>query len=77
MKTLTFRCSQSAKVKKSGRQGSCGRFLCEISNKIVLVCSKCGAKYSLTQEEDGRWVMAVFMESILKVNLKESKNVKT
>jgi len=74
MKNLIFKCSQTANVKKSGRKVRCGRFLCEISNKIVLVCAKCGTKYSLTQEEDGRWIMAILLESVFKIQIKKEPN---
>jgi len=74
MKPLVFKCSQAVENKKSGRKVKCGRFLCEITNKIVVVCAKCGTKYSLTQQEDGRWNMAILLESILKINQKKELN---
>jgi len=68
-----FKCSKTVERKKSGRKVRCNRFICEISDKIVLVCGKCGTKYSLTQEEDGRFTLAVLVESIFKIRLNKEK----
>ncbi len=73
MKVRNFKCSKTVERKKSGRKVRCNRFICEISDKIVLVCGKCGTKYSLTQEEDGRFTMAILIESVFKINLKKGK----
>jgi len=72
MKSITFKCSKT--VEKSGRKVKCNRFLCEIGSKIILVCRKCGTEYTLTQEEDGRWILALSIKSILKVNMKKEIN---
>lgn len=75
MKSITFKCSKT--VKKGSRNVRCNRFLCEISDKITLVCRKCGAEYALTQEKDGRWILAISIKSVLKVNLKKELDHET
>ena len=67
LKTIEFRCSNTVET-KNGRKVRCNKFLCEISERILIVCSGCGARFALEQESDGRFKMTKLAK--LRINLK-------
>jgi len=72
IKPVEFRCKKT--VDKNGIKIKCGKFLCSIGQQIILVCRKCGSRYILDQEEDGRWKMTALATGPIRLSKPKEDN---
>lgn len=71
---IDFKCTNTVKIKRSGKEVKCGSFLASISDRILLVCRKCGGRFSLTQNDDGSWIITHLVKvPVLDFNRKGEK----
>ena len=72
MKPVEFRCKKT--VSKNGTESKCNKFLCSVSDRINLVCRKCGGKYALVQLENGYWEMTALAAGPIRLNKSNEDN---